>query len=395
MQANTTPTRTADRVIPFARLWRTMGTRAVSWLLLPLIVSMPFQLNARPFAERELRSSSTLVAAPWSDALTHFTRQLDEKFEGRVAAYLSDPHRGVKWGYASDVPFYLASGVKLAFMVEAFRQRELGMLTFDEKVVYTEDDIRDGATRVNRTKLGTRLSIGKLVEWMMVASDNAASDMVARRVTLPRIDEGLESLGIQGFTRLTFLVDVRRGIYRELDPSADDLTATEVRKIRWTRIWDPQLRELERKLGKPSRTYSRDDLWAAYDRFYETKVNHATMASVGLLLEKMVRGELVSEKASDEMFGLMSRAKTSTNRLLGKLPRGTRVAHKTGSQFRRLCDLGIVTLRDKSPLVVAICTAGGDVGPAERVVAEITRRAYDFVHDARRPADRPVRQERP
>lgn len=352
-------------------------------LLWPLILSIPSELSARPFAQVELSPSAALTTAPWADILTNFTRRLDDKFEGRVAAYVSDPRRGVKWGYTSDEPFYLASGVKVAFMVEAFRQRELGMLSFDEKIVYTQADIRDGATRVNRRRLGSRLSVGTLVEWMMVASDNAASDMIARRVSLPRVHEGLRSQGIDGFTPLTYLIDVRRGIYRELDPSADDLTPIEVRKIRWTRIWDPQLRELERQLGKPPKTFSRRALWAAYDRFYATRVNHARMAAVGLLFEKMVRGELVSEKASDEMFGLMSRAKTSTNRLLGRLPSGTPVAHKTGSQFRRLCDLGVVTLRDKTPLVVTVCTAGGDVPKAERVVAEITRRAYDLAHEVR------------
>ena len=354
-------------------------------LLLAVLLAMPSELFARPFAQIELVPSTALAVAPWAGTLTEFTRQLDEKFEGRVAAYVSDPHRGVKWGYAADVPFYLASGVKVAFMLEAFRQRERGLLSFDEELVYTREDIRDGATRVNRKRIGSRISVGQLVEWMMVASDNAASDMIARRVSLPRVQEGLRSEGIHGFTPLTYLLDVRRGVYRELDASADDLTPSQVRKIRWTKIWNPQLRELERSLGKPPYTFSRAALWAAYDRFYATRVNHATMASVGLLMEKMVRGELVSQKASEEMFQLMSRAQTSTRRLLGRLPKGTPVAHKTGSQFRRLCDLGIITLRDKSPLVATICTAGGGVPDAERVVAMITRRAYDTAHRARRP----------
>lgn len=363
-------------------------------LLLAVLLAIPSEISARPFAQTELSPPTALGVAPWAGTLSQFTRQLDEKFEGRVAAYVSDPHRGVKWGYAADVPFYLASGVKLAFMLEAFRQRELGMLSFDEELVYTREDVRDGATRINRKRFGSRIRVGKLVEWMMVASDNAASDMIARRVSLPRVHEGLRSQGIEGFTPLTYLVDVRRGVYRELDPSADDLTASQVRKIRWTKIWKPQLRELERSLGKPPNTFSRSDLWAAYERFYATRVNHATMEAVGLFLEKMVRGELVSEKASDEMFALMSRAKTSSRRLLGRLPKRAQVAHKTGSQFRRLCDLGVVTLRDRSPLVVAVCTSGGPVAAAERVVAEIARRAYDVAHRSRRSRSKSARRAR-
>ena len=46
---------------------------------------------------------------------------------------------------------------------------------------------------------------------------------------LRSVNRGLESLGIKGFTPLTFLIDVRRGIYRELDVTADDLSAEDVR----------------------------------------------------------------------------------------------------------------------------------------------------------------------
>lgn len=345
-------------------------------LLLGLCL-LPLGARAKPF-DVPLVPSSQLQPAPWSQALTDKAAAIDQHFDGRIAAYVSDPYRGYRWGYNDDVPYYLASGVKIAFMVEVFRQREQGTLTFDETITYGDANIRDGAPRVNRQRDGAKLKISDLLDWMMRSSDNAASDMLAGRVTLPKVNRGLEAEGITGVTRLTQLIDVRRGIYRELDVTADDLTPADVRKIRWTRIWDPQLRVLEQMLGKTPKTYSRDDLFAAYDRFYATGVNRAPMRSVGLLFEKMAHGELVSMKASEEMLALMSEARTSTHRLLGKLPRGTTVAHKTGSQFTKVCDLGIVFLPDKTPLVVTCCTDGGEVPHAEHAIASMARAAYDL-----------------
>jgi beta-lactamase class A len=202
--------------------------------------------------------------------------------------------------------------------------------------------------------------------------------MLAERVGLENIQRGLEEEGLPGFTRLTYLVDVRRGIFRNLDIAADDLRPIDVRTIRWTPIWEPQIAKLCEMLGKPPNTYDRQDMFDAYARYYETGVNEAPMRTMGLIYERMLRGELVSREASQKMIELMSDAHTSTNRLLGRLPPGTKVAHKTGSQFNRLCDTGIVFLPDLRPLVVAACMENGLVPPSEENVARLTRKAYDL-----------------
>lgn len=331
---------------------------------------------APPFAD--LQPSEIFLAAPWAPRMQQTLDEVRQGLNGELFIYISDPWRGYRFGYRAEEPAYLASGVKIAFMLEVFRQREQGRLNFDEQITYDESDLRDGAPRVNKLRRGAKISIGTLLDWMMRSSDNAASDMLARRVGLAEVKAGLTSEGIPGFHALTFLLDVRRGVYRELDILADDLSPLAVRKIRWTQIWEPQLRALERALGQPSGTFSKQMLWDAYERFYDTGVNSAPMASVGLLLEKLCRGELVSRQASLDMLELMSAARTSRHRLLGKLPRGTRVAHKTGSQFRRLCDLGIITLRDGHPLVVAACIKSPDVNGSEAAFAALARAAYDL-----------------
>ncbi len=310
--------------------------------------------------------------------------RINRRYSGELAAYVSDPYRGYRYGFNAGKPFYLASGVKIAFMIGVFRAREHSGLKFDEEITFTEKNLRDGGPRSNKIELGTKVSIHTLLDWMMRSSDNAASDLLAERAGLAEINRGLVEEGLEGFTPLTYLVDVRRGIYRNLDVTADDLTPLEVRTIRWTRIWNPQIAKLNESLGRLPRTYGKDDLMKAYDRFYATKVNNAPMATIGLVFEKMLRKELVSAKASEEMLELMTGARTSTHRILGRLPRGTRVAHKTGSQFLVVCDLGVVFLPDDKPMIVTACTKGEDVRGAEDAIARVARKAYDLILEDRK-----------
>ncbi len=331
-----------------------------------------------------LPESDSYRRAPWADA---FQKELDrvlKGYTGELAIYVSDPYLGHRFGYRDQEPMYLASGVKLAFMLGIYSLRSRGQLEFNETISYSEDDVRDGAPRVNKQRMGAAITIATLLDWMMRSSDNAASDMLAERVGLRNVNKILLMEGIEGFTPLTFLIDVRRGIYRNLDVRADDLSPHDIRRIRWTPIWNPQVRRINELLGRPKGTYNKNDLMLAYKRFYGSGVNRAPMQSVGLIFEKMLRSEMIDEKASKDMLQLMTGARTSTHRLLGKLPRGTRVAHKTGSQFERLCDLGAIYLPDGKPIVVTACTKEGGVPQSEAVIARLARKAYDLVSEHRK-----------
>jgi len=78
-------------------------------------------------------------------------------------------------------------------------------------------------------------------------------------------------------------------------------------------------------------------------------------------------------------MALMTGTRTSTHRLLGRLPKGTVVAHKTGSQWQRMCDLGIINLPNKKHAIVAVCTQNGQVTRSEVTIARIARKAYDLI----------------
>ncbi len=347
-------------------------------ILLALTVTLASHARADPF-KGPLKSSQELVPAPWAPVLDREVAAIRRSYSGDLFAYVSDPYRGYRWGFNAERPTYLASGVKVLFMLEVFRQRQQGKLSFDDTVLFTEQNLRDGAPQVNKLPLNQPVRVGTLVELMMRYSDNAASDMLAEKVGLPRIQAGVREEGLLGITPLTYLIDVRRGVFGEVDPKAALLSPLQIRTLRWTPIWEPQVRKLTEMVGKPKGTYRKSDLLAAYDRFYAKNLNNAPMASMGLLFEKMVRGELIDAPTSLEMLNLMATARTSTHRLMGRLPPGTRVSHKTGSQFQRICDLGVIHLPDQTPLIATICTAGGGAPASEAAIARLARKAYDVV----------------
>lgn len=317
--------------------------------------------------------------APWNERLAATVARLNKKFTGRIAVYVSDPTIGLRAGIDYETPSYLASGVKVAFMVEVFRQVHAGRLSLDDELVYDESAVRDGAPMLNKRPLGSKLKVSEALSLMIKDSDNSASDLLVSKVGLENINVGLRELGFDGFSPLTNLIDVRRATLRAVDVAADDLSPTDIRAIRWITGWDSQATKLCELIGKPAGTYKRADLIAGFETFYALGVNSARLDSVASLLTMLATRTLVSPEASDQMLELMSNTNTSRARILGKLPPGTKVAHKTGSQYERICDLGIIWLPDGHPLVLTACLAGGnDRVAAEATLAAIARDAYDM-----------------
>ena len=187
------------------------------------------------------------------------------------------------------------------------------------------------------------------------------------------------------------MINVRRRIFEALDTRASALSPRQIRQLRWTPIWTPQLEQFRNLIGEKNRRFKKEALWAAYETAYAEGKNAAPMETMGRLLEKLVFGELVSARASRQMLGLLADVRTGAHRIRAGLPRNMLLAHKTGSQWRRTCDVGAAYAGRHKPIVFAICTAGIDVAKAEPMIAKITWRAYASIQrqrEAERRMDR-------
>jgi beta-lactamase class A len=273
---------------------------------------------------------------------------------------------------------YLGSAVKLLFMVEVFRQREAEELRFDDKIRYRREDVRDGAPAMNKLRRGLRYPIEELLTYMLRDSDNAAADMIAARVGLDNVQAGLAEDGFERVGPLVNMMDVRREVYSRLDPRAVDLDAVEIRDVRWRDHHNPRLDILRKHIGKPYGDYDEADLDAAYDDYYRLGRNHVPMRTMGRVMERLIARELISADASEEMIARLKAVWSSGNRVRGAVPDDIVVAHKTGTQRRRISDVAIVYLRDGTPLVMALAVENLGNDEAEEVLRAIAGRAFEL-----------------
>ncbi len=314
---------------------------------------------------------------PWAGSMREELVNLLADHGGRLEVYVEDLRRGTTFAVNADRPVYLASSVKLLVLVEVFRQRDAGALSLDEGLYYGRKDIRDGAPAMNRKRVGKRYKVRDLVTYMIRDSDNAATDLLMKRVGLDNIERGLTRDGIGGVGPLVRMVHLRRSVYRALDPRADHLDAVELRDVLWRDHHHPRLDLLKKHIGKPWGDYDLADLDAAYDAYYETGVNHASMRAMGTVLGRIVRGTMVSRRASADMLRELEHVWSSGNRIDGVIPAGTRLAHKTGTQRRRIVDAAVVWLKDGTPLVMCIAVQGLKQDDAEALLRAVATRIFE------------------
>ena len=114
--------------------------------------------------------------------------------------------------------------------------------------------------------------------------------------------------------------------------------------------------------------------------------NWATPEGLTGLLGALNGGRGLSAASRELLLRFLTETSTGPQRIRGMLPRGTRVAHKTGSSrtvnrlTRATNDAGIVTLPDGRHLAIAVFVSDStaDEATREAVIARISRAAWDY-----------------
>ena len=113
--------------------------------------------------------------------------------------------------------------------------------------------------------------------------------------------------------------------------------------------------------------------------------NWATPEGAVGVLVALDEGRGLSAESRDHLLRLLTETPTGPNRIRGRLPEGTPVAHKTGSSrtvdgvTAATNDVGIITLPDGRRVAVAVFVSDSPADDAtrERVIADVARAAYD------------------
>lgn len=293
---------------------------------------------------------------------------------GTLGVLVTDPVMGYSAGYNHNRFWYLASAVKVPVAVEVLRQIELGRICYDRKIKIKDSDRRDGSGEVSYLKSGTEVTVRYLLEQMIIESDNAATDLLIELVGIDNINSTLQKAIPIGFKPVTSLLDVRRYAYSQLHPLALALNGQHYMQIKAAKSYVNRAKTFSKITKTPPQFFKHRTIESAFEAYYNTGANSATLIAYSSLLQKLYKRELISEFVSSELYALMARCKTGKKRIKGGFSAPILFAHKTGTQIGRICDMGILILPSKTTVTVTACLEKWrDLAAAERELANVGR----------------------
>jgi beta-lactamase class A len=221
--------------------------------------------------------------------------------------------------------FHGASMIKLAILVEVYRQADDGQLSLDEPVsvhnqfpsAATTDPfaVETDTDAELHDAVGQEVTVADLAQRMITVSSNLAANLLLEKVGRESVQGTIVRLGAGGMTIRRFVEDLE-----------------------------------------------------AYDAGV---VNTTTAGAVAALLQRLAEGRAVNPAVDRQMVELL-RGQTFTDGLPARLPETATVAHKTGWTSTVQHDAGIVETAGRAPYVLSICTKGFDEGEeAKSVIAQL------------------------
>jgi beta-lactamase class A len=245
-----------------------------------------------------------------------------------------------------DVPFPMASAFKVPILVELLAQSLEGKLSLEDEIAVQKEDQHAGSGMISSLMTpGIKLSVLNMAHFMMMISDNSATDMLLAKVGPAAVTARMRTLGIEGIT-------VGRSCQEMI---RDYRTAT-------------------------AGVSGREALKQAIVKYGENPDDAATPLAMNALLEKIVRREILDPERCDVVLSIMRKCETGEKRIKGQLPPGTQVAHKTGTIAGTVNDCGLIMLPDGQGRVVLTVMSKDFTGPTEDVeelIARIARFVYD------------------
>ncbi len=283
--------------------------------------------------------------------------------DGTVGMAVKHMESGGGFAVNGDVFFPLASVVKLPILTEVMAEIAEGRFGLAEEWgLGPEDQFYEGSLLSDLKAPGIRLSVENLINMMMWLSDNTATDVLLRKVGIDSVNARMRSFGIEdirvGRTIRELLLDYFIGDSRKYASTPKDEFA---RLYERTAVEDPGA------LAKARADFARDP------------ADQATPLAVNALLEKIFRKEVLDPGSCARILEVMAGCQTGSRRIRGLLPRGTYVAHKTGTIGGTVNDCGIIELPGGAGhLALSVLSKDADPDRAEDTIALIAKTVYDY-----------------
>ena len=254
--------------------------------------------------------------------------------EGRVGVFATLLGTDQEVGLAAGEQFPMQSVFKLPLGMTVLVAVDRGELALDQEVRVTPADFvtdRQHSPIRDRYPDGVTLTLADLLQSAASGSDGTAADVLLGLVGGPEaVTAYVRELGVDGLT----------------------------------------VAVTEKDMGR--------DRQATYQ-------NWATPEGAVAVLRALDEGRGLSAESREHLLRLLTETGTGRNRIRGRLPEGTVVAHKTGTS--RTLDgvtaatnnIGLITLPDgrRVALAVFVSDSPADDATRERVIADVARAAYD------------------
>jgi beta-lactamase class A len=266
-----------------------------------------------------------------SPAQSRFPAILDAKFQaavrdteagldGILGLALKDLKTGKTFLINEREVFPQASSIKIAILLEAFKQAEEGRLQLDEFIALEESrKVAGSGVLYYLGRPSLRLSVRDTAVLMVVLSDNTATNLLIDKVGMEAVNKRLDVLGLA--------------------------------KTR-----------LRRKMM---------DLKAAA----EGRENVSTPLEMMTLLEKLWKGDVLKEPYRKDLLEILTIPKDSP--LRAGVPEGIAVAEKPGELEAVRCDSGIVQLTWRPYVICVMTTYLKHDADGNQAITRISRLAYE------------------
>lgn len=258
-----------------------------------------------------------------SESLTGYLQQLPPNARISIAAQsLLDSSQS--FYYRADERVPSASVIKLPIMLEAMERVKAGMLDLDEIHILTDSEKTGGSGVLKTYSHRSRVSYRDLLRLMLIYSDNTATNILINELGRDAINQRIRSIG---------------------------LTKTQLNRVMMDTLAARQGRE-----------------------------NYVTAREMNQLLEKIYRKQVATPELCDQMITILEQVE-DTKTIPSLLPKGTVVAHKTGTLSYVRGDAGIVYARSGNqlrPFLLSVFVEGIPTPEAERIIGEVALRCYTY-----------------
>ena len=289
--------------------------------------------------------------------------KLSQGLVGRIGVAAQEIGSGVNVTVNGDESFVMASTYKVAIAVTLLDRVDKGEVKLTDLIDLPQDEMVVGTNAIAESYVhpGVQFSVANLIEVMITESDNTATDFCLNLAGGPEaVNKKLRSLGITDLRVDRATSEILRDFYGLSDKAFFPVVTKAVAD-------DPSLLL---KMTQPSMAFEKDPR------------DHSTPKAMLQLLLAIDSAKGLSAKSRDFLLATMSRTHTGPGRLKGLLPKGTPVAHKTGTIGGVANDVGFITLPDGRRFAIVVFTNSSTTSAADqdRAIAEISRSLYDFYY---------------